>query len=444
VNASRAALLGVLLSAPAANFCPAPAHAQTDRGATALAVQTVPVLEDVPFTVDGRTFRTDALGRVLVVASAPRLADRITIPDTEIAPGVRARFSRRKEGKYLFDLLYRVRMSFRDTTGRRVSSSRVTSVTFKGSHGVRRTIRPGGSPWLQGVRVVPTRQGYRKKNLTWVVERAIVDGSNVVNRNQQSFVPARTRMMRVGLLLYPAHFSARDALLDFPLGSRVRIEYPNGRVERHALGDNAELTLRSLPRGQYVVRVEGPGITFERPVALSREQTVELEVLSYLDIGLSLGVLASIALGLVLVGRPHLARAPRGLSVGVPRAVGHPVQTARRRRSRPPRTVEEPLRIVRGRHHDGLPRSPTWRDSIWRAAIVGLAFGVLVVLLFGRDPSVGAPLAVFMFILYLPLSYGIDKAMYESRSQARRVAMHKARRRRRQNRRNKPRAARGR
>jgi hypothetical protein len=265
-----------------------------------------------------------------------------------------------------------------------------------------------------------------------------------VNRNQQSFVPARTQKMRIELLLYPAHFSARDALLDFPLGSRVRLEYPNGRVERHAFGDNAELTLRSLPRGEYVVSVEGPGITFERPVALSREQTVELEVLSYLDIGLSLGVLASIALGLVLVGRPHLVRAPRGLSIGLPGAVGHPVRTARGRRSSRSRTVEEPLRVARGRHHDGLPRSPTWRDSIWRAAIVGLAFGVLVVVLFGRDPSVGAPLAVFMFILYLPLSYGIDKVMYESRSQARREAMHDARRRRRQTRRNKPRAGRGR
>lgn len=444
MTASRAALLGVLLCAPATAFCPALAHAQGGGPAKALTVQTVPVLEDVPFTVGRRTFRTDALGRARVVGSAPRLVERIRIPDTEIAPGVRARFSRRKGGKYLFDLLYRVQMSFRDIAGRRVDSSRVTSVTFKGSHGVRRAMKRGGSHWLQGARVVATREGHKNKKLTWVVEKAIVDGSNVVNRNQQSFVPARTQKLRIELLLYPAHFSARDALLNFPLGSRVRLEYPNGRVERHAFGDNAELTLRSLPRGQYVVSVEGPGITFERPVALSREQTVELEVLSYLDIVLSLGVLASIALGLVLVGRPHLVRAPHGLSIGLPGAVGHPVRTARERRSSRSRTVEEPLRVVRGRHHDGLPRSPTWRDSIWRAAVFGLAFGVLVVVVFGRDPSVGAPLAVFMFILYLPLSYGIDKAMYESRSQARREAMHNARRRRRQNRRNKPRAGRGR
>jgi hypothetical protein len=443
VIASRAVLVGMLLCAPTALFCPAPAHAQTDSGATAVTVQTVPVLEDVRFTVGGRTFRTDALGRALVVGSPPRLADRIRIPDTEIAPGVRARFSRRKGGKYLFDLLYRVRMSFRDSAGRRVNSSRVTSVTLKGSHGVRRAMKPGGSQWLQGVRIVASRQGHMKKKLTWVVEKATVDGSNVVNRNQQSFVPARTRKMRVDLLLYPAHFSARDALLNFPLGSRVRIEYPNGRVERYAFGDNAEVTLRSLPRGQYLVSVEGPGISFERPVALSREQTVELEVLSYLDLGLSLGVLASIALGLVLVGRPHLARAPRGLSIGLPRALERPLQNACRRRTSRSRGVEEPPQITRGRGQDRLSKPPTWADYIGRAAIAGVAFGVLVVLLFGRDPSVGAMLAVFMFLLYLPLSYGTDKAMYQSRSHARKEASHTSRRRRRKNQPSKPRAGRG-
>jgi hypothetical protein len=416
VTASRALLLGLLLCAPAAVLWPAPAHAQGEGGATALTVQTVPVLEGVPFMVGGRTFRTNARGRALVVGSAPRLADRIRIPDTEIAPGVRARFNRRKEGNYLFDLLYRVRMSFSDPAGRPVNSGRVNSVTFKGSHGVRLTMKPGRGHWVQGIRVVTSSQGYRQKKLTWVVERATVEGSNVVNRNQQRFVPTRTRNMRVALLLYPAHFSARDALFGFPLGSHVSIEYPNGRVERHALGDDAEVTLPSLPRGHYAVSVVGPGITFERPVALSREQAVELEILSYLDVGLGLGVLASLALGLLLLGRPHLVGAPRGPSARLLRALGPPWRTARRPR------------------WDRLSESPTWRGSIPGAAIAALVFGVLVVLLFGRDALVAAALAVFMFLLYLPLTYVIEKAMYNSHARTHEGARQIARRRRRQHR----------
>jgi hypothetical protein len=416
VTASRALLLGLPLCALAALFCPAPAHAQGAGGATALTVQTVPVLEGVPFMVGGRMFRTDALGRARVVGPAPRLADRIRIPDTEIAPGVRARFNRRKEGNYLFDLLYRVRMSFRDPDGRPVDPGRVNSVTLKGSHGVRLTMKPAGSHWLQGIRVVTSSQGYRKKKLTWVVERATVEGSNVVNRSQQRFVPTRTRNTSVALLLYPAHFSARDALFGFPLGSHVNIKYPNGRVERHTLGDDAQVTLPSLPRGQYTVSVVGPGITFERPVALSREQAVELEVLSYLDLGLGLGVLASLAFGLLLLGRPHLVSAPRGLSAGLSRALGGPWQ------------------VAHPRHEDRLSEAPTWRDSMKRAAVAALIFGVLVALLFGRDASVAAALAVCMFLLYLPLGYGTDKALYRSRSRALKEGRQRTRRQRRQDR----------
>jgi hypothetical protein len=415
VTAWRAALLGMLLCAPGALCCPATARAQGEGGATALTVQTVPVLEGVRFMVGGRTFRTNAFGRALVKGPAPRLADRIRIPDTEVTPGVRARFNRRKEGRYLLDLLYPLRMSFRDPAGRPVNSSRVSSVTLRSSHGVRRTMNPGRPSWLQGVRVVTTRQGYKTKRVTWVVENAIIDGSNVVNRSQQRF-DARNRHMRVELLLYTAHFSGRDALLKFPLGSQLRIEYPNGRVERHDLGDDAEVTLPSLPRGEYVVSVEGPGIRVEQPVALSREQTVDLEVLSYLDLGLSLGVLASLALGLVLLGRPHLVRAPVGLTTRLSRG------------SRPTR---------RGFHRprgDGLGDAPTLRDSMTVAAIAALAFGVLVVVLFGRDASVAAVLAVFMFVVTLPLTYVTAKAAYKSRPRTPEAAGQTARRRRRQDR----------
>ena len=449
---------------PAALHLATPARAQ-QGGATALDVQTVPVLEGVRFEVGGRTFRTDARGRAVVVGPAPRLAERVEIPDTEIAPGVQARFSRRKEGKYLFDLLYRVRMSFRDLAGRPVAAGRVTSVTLKGSHGVRETLKSQGSQWLQGARVVPSEEGYRRKRLTWVVERAIVDGTNVVNRNQQSFVPAVARKMRVELLFYPAHVSARDALFKFPLGSHVRIEYPNGRVERHPLDQDAEVTLPALPRGDYMVSVEGPGISFERPLALSREQTVELEVLSYLDVGISFGLFVSVALGLLLVGRPYLARAPRRVGADLAHMVAHRVRVVRRPtsdRARPSQSPRPDARPPKGgrrlgagrsrpakrgpkvRHRLGPGRSlrdatppkadrrqrrdrvsgrqylrgsaPSWRDSVPRAAIAALAFGLLVVLLFGRDASVGALLGVSMFLLYLPLSYGMDRAVYASRS----------------------------
>ena len=40
---------------------------------------------------------------------------------------------------------------------------------------------------------------------------------------------------------------------------------------------------------------------------------------------------------------------------------------------------------------------------------------MLVVIAFGRTPSQGAFLALFMFLLYIPLGYATDHAMYRFR-----------------------------
>jgi hypothetical protein len=140
------------------------------------------------------------------------------------------------------------------------------------------------------------------------VQRVIVDGSNVINRGQQRFFPVRERRPQIQLLFFSARFRARDALFGFPVGSAVRLEYPNGRRERFEFGSDSELTLDSLPRGDYEVDVEGAGVSFSRPLSLSRNQDLELEVVTWLDFAAALLLLTAIVLGLLLIGRPRLVR----------------------------------------------------------------------------------------------------------------------------------------
>ena len=80
-----------------------------------------------------------------------------------------------------------------------------------------------------------------------------------------------------------------------------------------------------------------------------------------------------------------------------------------------PRTREDAKQISRQRRLDRLSQPPSWRSSVNRAAIAALVFGVLVVVAFGRDPAQGAILALFMLILYIPLGYGTDLAIYRFR-----------------------------
>ncbi len=80
-----------------------------------------------------------------------------------------------------------------------------------------------------------------------------------------------------------------------------------------------------------------------------------------------------------------------------------------------PQTREEGKQIARQRRQDRLDRPPTWRGAVNRAAIAAAVFGVLVVALFDRSVPQGAILAGFMFLLYIPLGYVTDSAIYRYR-----------------------------
>ena len=69
-----------------------------------------------------------------------------------------------------------------------------------------------------------------------------------------------------------------------------------------------------------------------------------------------------------------------------------------------------------------MDRPPTWRASVNRAAIAAGLFGVLIVVLFGRPPVAGAVLALFMFVLYIPLGYGTDLTIYRFRQRRKAAA----------------------
>jgi hypothetical protein len=80
-----------------------------------------------------------------------------------------------------------------------------------------------------------------------------------------------------------------------------------------------------------------------------------------------------------------------------------------------PRTRQEAKEISRRRRQERMARPPTWRGAAQRAAIAAALFGVLVVLVFGRDVAQGVTLAAFMFLLYIPLGYATDRLIYRFR-----------------------------
>jgi hypothetical protein len=76
------------------------------------------------------------------------------------------------------------------------------------------------------------------------------------------------------------------------------------------------------------------------------------------------------------------------------------------------RTRAEAKDIARRRRQERLDRPPSWKSSAQRAAIAAALFGVLVVAVFDRPVEQGVSLAAFMLFVYIPLGYGMDKAIY--------------------------------
>ncbi len=79
------------------------------------------------------------------------------------------------------------------------------------------------------------------------------------------------------------------------------------------------------------------------------------------------------------------------------------------------RTREESKEISRRRRQERLDRPPNLKSAAQRAAIAAALFGVLVVAVFHRTPAQGASLAALMLLVYIPLGYGMDKAIYSFR-----------------------------
>jgi hypothetical protein len=302
------------------------AEAQAPRGGPVPpTIQTVPAAPGMRFALDGHRFEADRAGRATPPAAFRRAGASLRALDTEVAPGVRARFDRWYSGRRIaaLNLYHRVGISFVDLDANVVAPSAVTSVTLQGSDGSRHVLAGDRRVWLQGNRVVPESQGRTSTRLYYSADTVLVAGSNVVHHGQQRFFPAASPKMQLRLLLFAVRVTVRDALLGFPIGSAVRLEYPNGREQREALGPSADLTVSSLPRGDYRVSVEALGMSSSRPIALSRDQEVDLRVISWLDIAVVLMVLGSLALALLFIRRPapagrrHAARVVSSVLVAV-------------------------------------------------------------------------------------------------------------------------------
>lgn len=312
-----AVVLVPLLVALGGSLSPA---AAAPSASPAVRVRTVPAVPGITLTFEGRRYVTDSTGRALL-PRAPGVASidllpRITVGSRHLGANTIARFARwftvGTDSVAAFDIFRRVSWTFVDQAGSPVPLARIERLVLRSSSGQQTNFRTGiGRPrWLFSRRVSSVRGKLVLKDLQYAVERVTVLGTDVVNAGQQTFSPEQRGDVRFTLAFFTLRVRGEDALFGSAVGKHARLELPNGAVREVRLSHGGAV-LPSLPRGAYRITLKGSGYALDVPLMLSRSQLVTVPVVTYLDmVAVGAGVLV-LALGLVLLGRPWLARRAR-------------------------------------------------------------------------------------------------------------------------------------
>jgi hypothetical protein len=110
-------------------------------------------------------------------------------------------------------------------------------------------------------------------------------------------------------------------------------------------------------------------------------------------------------------------RKHRGNAAGIVERPAHNSRatTAASTGKRKPLTKEEQRIEARRRRMDRMNRPPTWKGAAQRAGVAAALFAVLITVLFKQSMVTSATLALFMLVVYIPLSYITDRALFNWR-----------------------------
>ncbi len=288
-------------------------------------VQTIPALPGITFQMDGNQFVSGADGSASVVVDKIGIYRLDVLLNLYNNPSKEVLFGRWTEESYLpfrevqvptdeviqvgLNVFHRVSMNFVDLDGFPVDTNRISSITIKSIQGDVFVLRNGDPIWLPASRTARRLTGLEETDLLYSVISVVVDGSNVVNSAQQRFYALPDDNWSISLLLYTMNISAKDGLFASPVALSVNVQFPDGQVKNYPFGKSGSLAIHGLARGIYRIELVGvKGMKNIIPVALSRNQNVDVNEITYLDLAFVGIVGLGLVLGLIFYGRPWLLK----------------------------------------------------------------------------------------------------------------------------------------
>jgi hypothetical protein len=284
-------------------------------------IQTVPAIQGIAFSMNGQQFFTGADGVAHVAINQTGNYQLTVLPEQYNNPNQRIQFARWLDEVYKptetvkipnkkvlqvgLNVYQQVGETFVDLSGFLVNPQRVKQFTIRSAQGDLFTFTDGRPAWIPASRVARFQNGLIVTNLEYSVISMFVDGSNVVNKSQQRYFAHPNDTWKVALILYTLNVHANDGLFGSSVGKSISLVYPDGHIQDYPLDQNGTASIHALARGNYTVQVlNDKGLKQIIPVALSRSQTVEINVATNLDLFFILGL--GLLVGLSLIVFPRL------------------------------------------------------------------------------------------------------------------------------------------
>jgi hypothetical protein len=252
----------------------------------------------------------------------------VVAPVVEPKPGVRAHFAGwsgngayrsgplpEEHQRATFDIDYRTSFEFATPKGARVDPKTLDTMRLRSSTGARILLRQFAPVWLSGSVAATGRNGLQVRAVSYAIDEVVTSGAVVVHRAQQRFFPSANQTVKVPLLLFDVRFAAHDALFGGAVGSAITLEYPDHSSRRLPLDHAGSATVQQLPRGTYQASVSGAGPQSSQQLTVSKEAQLDLQVVTWLDTALLVGVVLAVLVALLLAGRSLRRRSRRGVEL---------------------------------------------------------------------------------------------------------------------------------
>jgi len=278
-------------------------------------LDTVPATPGVTFLIDGASATTDRHGRATaVVGDLNDVAARVTLDSPSGASSTveLLRIARLKPGapfeRHLLAALAvsrPVSLRFTDSTGDSVPTGRVGAVQLVGGGD---TIEVAADEVGQPVSLLAVKArlvngSWTPQPVTYAVSSVKVEGADAVFSGQQRFNPNDESQWPISLSVFDVQVTVRDVLFGSLVSSMADVTRPDGVVVPTQLSADGPTTLSSLVRGEYVVSTQAAVVGGQARVRVSKDSSVELRVVTWLDALVLVGLVGVVGLSVVWLGR---------------------------------------------------------------------------------------------------------------------------------------------